>query len=738
MNSDYDFVKIEKESQDLWNQVQAFKFDSASSKKPFAMFMMPPNTSGPMHIGNSLMIALQDILARYHRVNNRNVLWVPGLDHGGYETQVTYEREQEKNGIMKTREEYNSAELFTEISQFVELHKKEITTQIKSLGASMDLSQMLYTMDDSCVEFVQEMFANMTKDGVVERSNYMMNYCPECATVLADIEIKKTATAGKEYIIKFCYPESSEYIEITTTQPEMLYSMDYILVHPHDKRFAELIGAEVVNPITGASVTVISSIRTLNWHQENTHITAFYPAFERYDYEYAVRNDIPVVNQLDWEGKFEYMYLGKTLAEARIEAVQELSSNNAIVSQNSCETEQRTCKKNHEAISLIKLAWFLNIDNEQIPLRKNAIEAFEKEDPVIYTNWRKKGVADWLKKMPNWPISRQNVWGIKLPVHYEVTDSSEFLVWFFDKTGLRQHGNLKSFLKDGYTLEEIQSGLQRVYASEECTWTLEPEIGKRYLSETDTLDTWFSSTVWGVYVYKQLVSANFEDYYPSENIILGHDLLRLFIARKVLLGVYLTGKLPFKRVHFHPLINGADGQKMSKSLGNSVTLNEYIKQYGADVTRFALVARLDSPNDFAFTNSHLDTATEFMKDLFRISQAYNLITGSNVSHEDGTRLDDQDFAVAKKFQFTSRSVAKNVEKYNFQKAQLEVENFLVDLEGLINNVVQTGSHSSAVAFLQLFKKYLILLHPFAPHITEHIFQTLSTTQDNEVLANTKL
>ena len=722
LDQEYNFKAVEKEVQDKWASSDCFSYKNAEQKKRFSMFLTPPNASGPIHVGNALMVAIQDILARYYRTNGYSTLWVPGIDHGGYETQVTFEREREAAGENFSREEWRSRDLFSAIESFVEENKSLISQQLKSLGASVDWSKLRYTMDDSSLDSVQKMFQKMVDDNLVSRQSYMMNYCSDCATVLADIELKKEKSESTLYRVSFPFSDGSNSLAVGTVNPEFLFSAKYILVHPHDVRFCDYIGAKLINPVSGEEVEILTSERKLNLHEEVPYLEPFLPSFNRFDYEYAIRHGLEAEDLLDWDGRLKVRHEGLFPDEAREREIEALNEVGAIDSTETKEVETSRCKKGHVVNNIIRDTWFLDVDGK-VSIRSMALKALEEEDPKIYPAWRKKGLVDWIGKMHNWPIARQNAWGIRLPVWYEVTDASKFLVWFFDEEGERRYGNLQEFLNEGLYFDEIVDGLQRVYAESDCQWVTEREEGKRYLPETDTFDTWFSSGAWATIVYESLEGVDFEEVYPSNTLILGHDLLRLSVARKVMLSTYLSGQLPFKRVYMHPLLLGADGQKMSKSIGNVESLESYLNKYGADVTRMGLTAYSGQTEDFSFENEKLDDYAEFVEKIRQLARVYFAFTESGLIPDNNINFKRS--RILNKINRLKIAIGKDVENHYFARAQNQAVDFVGDFQRCLDYILEKDDMTVAKEFMKAFEEYLLILHPFAPHLTEYLHQNMN-------------
>lgn len=730
----YDFKKTESDIAHLWEERADFSPKEESERRTFSMFLVPPNASGPMHIGNALMIAIQDVLARYHRARGDATVWVPGTDHGGYETQVTYERELERAGRDKSL--LSRKELVAELAQFVEGHNETIRGQIKALGASVDWSRFRFTLDEASLRATDGMFRRMVADGLIYREPYMVHYCTACATVLADIELKETEIAAPLYNVRFTAVDGTGELMLPITRPEFIYAMTHVLVHPQDVRYAHLIGATLKNPATGEPVSVVASKRKFDPQDLNRPIEPFCPSHNRYDYEYAIRNGIPARDLLDWQGAMLERYPGMKPALARVEEVRHLEAGGHIESVEEHHNDTaHWCKKGHPVDTIIRLTWFVRLDDAAVPLRQPTLDALAREKFSIHPQWRTKGLVEWIGKMHDWPIARQNAWGIRIPLWYEVKDASRFMVWFVDAHGVRRHGSLKTFLDEGIALDTIVSGIERVYADGECSWTLEPEAGKSYVPETDTFDTWFSSGAWSTIVYGEPGTQEVERFYPSDTLVIGHDLLRLSVARELVLSRYLQGNLPFRQVYFHRLIKGADGQKMSKSLGNAITLDEYLTKYGADVTRMALVSYTGLTEDFFVAPERLGQYGRMIEKLWMLGRMCDAAIGRGVAAADPRTFSTDERALHAALSDLFDLVGMNIARHRFAEAQEQASSFCARLEEYtLKAVGRDANIERAMAGVQtILADYLILLHPFMPFATEAIHQMLSP--DREVLAH---
>jgi valyl-tRNA synthetase len=733
MDEGYDFKASESQIRNLWEEGGHFAPQDGHTRRPFSMFLVPPNASGPLHVGNALMIAIQDVLARYHRAKGDPTLWIPGTDHGGYETQVTFEKELEKEG--KDKGALSRTELFKAIEQFVAKNNETIILQTKELGASVDWTRFRFTLDEDALAATDQMFRKMVADGLIYRRSYMVNYCPHCATMLADIELKEKPVTQPRYFVTFPFQDEPGHVILPTTRPEFLFSVTHVLVHPEDSRHSHLIGKTLRNPTTGAQILIVESKRKFDAKNTTEYLEPFCPSFNKYDYGYTLRNELPARNLLDWEGKLIDRFPGLAPEDARVKEVRYLTDEGFIDHADESFTDSRyLCKKGHGVEIAIRQTWFLRLDDDRVAIRKPTIEALDRSRFAVHPHWRMKGLREWIGKMPDWPIARQNAWGIRIPIWYEVSEPREFMVWFIDKQGTSLYGNLQDILDKGIPLQEVSDGLQRLYAGENCTWTMQPESGKSYLPETDTFDTWFSSGAWSTIVYGRLDSPDLKTYYPSEVIVIGHDLLRLSIAREILLSHYLTGSLPTRAVYFHRLLKGKDGQKMSKSLGNYVDLDHYLSEYGADVTRMALISYTSEREDFILSDERLNYFRAFAERLWNQGRVCEL-ANRYVSNSHNARVTDSNYqALLGELENLAKEVSRLIEKYAFAKGQERLVTFLDRLEHFVASVHARKDLDVAMAvYRDVFHTYLGLLHPFMPFMTEALYTELF--DDRNLLAN---
>lgn len=728
MEETYDHKKHEKDVMDFWDKNVSFSPKIDPSTTPQSMFLVPPNASGPMHVGNALMIALQDMLARHFRNQGKPTLWVPGTDHGGYETEITFERELEKHNIEKGS--LSKRDLYQHIASFVEKNNSLIKDQVKKLGASVDWSRFRYSMDVLFIEEVNHIFNMMLEEGLICKRHAMNYFCSTCSTILSDIELKERNITPHYFVAFTLKDNDKENLAVAIKHTEFISTISHILIHPQNKKYSHLIGKQVINPLSGESVDIVASKRKFDYEKER-FITPLFQNHVKYDYEYAVMHGIPVSNKnlIDWNGNMTEIFPGKKTVEARELALNLLKEKNKILKIEQLEINpDLLCKKGHQTQTITTLAWFLDLDKDGQSLKKAALDELSRNPINIFPSSRKKEVLKWIELMKFWPIARQNTWGIKIPVWYDVSTPSDFLVWFIDKNKKRHHGNLEALLNNGFTFEEISSGLEKIYTEKENNWVLHKNECANYLPETDVFDSWFSG-IWSALVFGKINSQEVNYFYPNHSLIIGHDLVRLCVSREIVINYYLTKKIPFRNVYFHGLIKGTDGQKMSKSLGNIVPLEYYLEKFGADVTRLTLVSYVDYDRDFMIEEERLIYFQEFTARLWRMGRIVEIANKFSTDFPN-TISDKTSGEISQLIEDISSDIEKQIENFLFAKSQEKIVNLLSEIENLADSINSKENKEEMLAiFKYIFKKYIKLLHPFAPFITEDLNTKLFPKDD---------
>lgn len=730
MEARYDHLQTEAQIYAHWQQADAFNPNARlKSKKDgkissFSIIMPPPNANDPLHIGHAMFVSLEDAMTRFHRMLGEAALWLPGTDHAGIETQFVFEKKLKKQG--KSRFDFDRQTLYNAIWNYVQENSGIAVDQIKKLGASADWSRFTFTLDKDVVEFVTDTFKKLATDELVYRDLQLVNFCVSCGTSFSDLEVNHVDQTSPLYYVRYRLVDNSkEFITLATTRPEPIWADTHLAVHPDNKKTKDLIGKKVLNPLTDAEMTIIAD--EFVDPEFGTGIVKLTPAHDFNDFAVAKKHNLPVIIAVDRRGKMTAgagKYAGLSSAKAREAVVADLDEK-GLIEKIDTKYQNRigTCYRCGRVLEPLPLPqFFIKVNDKKKSLTAAALKALDEEKTVVYGAGREKILRHWLENLQDWNISRQIVWGIRIPVWYEVKGHEDTItVSFLDKSKTFQQGVLSDMLKQ-FSMEEIEAGLQQLFADISVPYTIskeKPADKKLYLPETDTFDTWFSSAQWPVVTLKVNEANDFKNFYPTTVMETGYDILPFWVMRMMLMGLYLTGETPFKEVYLHGLVRDAKGQKMSKSKGNVINPLEIVEKYGADALRMALVIRSTPGLDKSVSEQDFKAMRNFSNKIWNASRFITM-----TEKADTTSSASEDKAFLEKLSTITQEVTENMKTrkiglaadtlYNefwhwFCDECIEKQkNGVISLE-----VLQTGHFT-----------FLKLLHPFMPFVTEAIWQEL--------------
>ncbi len=704
-----------------------------------------------MHTGNVLMIAIEDILIRWKRMQGYSALWIPGTDHAGFETQTTFERKLKKEG--KSRFDFDRSTLYNMIYEFVMENKTLIETQIKGMGASVDWSRYAFTLDQKSITLVTNTFKKMEKEGLIYRDDYVVNYSFKWGTTFSDAEISYEEKVLPLYYIKYYFANKSDgdYITVATVRPEPIFVDTHLCVHPEDKSKNYLVGKKVINPLTGKEMDIIAD--NFVDPKFGTGIVKLTPAHDKKDFEVARKHGLPVVNLINLNGTLNSNagdLEGFTIKKAR-ERVVEILTEKGFIEKIDNEYKNVTpvdYRSGDYIENLVLPNWFVKVEG----LKKPALEAVTSGQVKIYPKWRENTYIRWVENMYDWAISRQVTWGIRIPVWYNIEENPNLEISFIDKNGIYRFGNLQEILNTNagkdFSFEEIQQGLQKVIAPANSTYVVlseKPENGK-YLPDTDTFDTWFSSGQWPLVTLGYPDSADYNKFYPIDVMETGWEIVTRWVSRMMMFGIYLTGKAPFKDIYLHGMVRAVDGRKMSKSLGNVVNPDEYIEKYGVDALRMGLISGTANGKDFSFPHDKVIGYRNFTNKIWNMARFILMMNVNNDNNQDHELFNgevyadvvtDKDKEIQSKFHKLSRSVSSMLELYQFAQACDAIYQFMWnDLASDYIEDIKSRENKSVVTtmfLLPVFKDCLKLLHPFMPFVTEAIWQELPGNENKMLI-----
>ena len=742
MDKVYNHETFEKKIYALWEERGYFKPEINPNGKPYSIILPPPNANGDLHFGHAMFV-VEDILIRYHRMKGDKTLWLPGTDHAGTETQFVFEKKLQEDG--KSRFDYNRKELYQMIWDYVQENRGGIEKQLRRLGFSLDWSRSKFTLDPDIVAMVLETFKKMYKDNLVYRDYRLVNYCTKDGTSFSDLEVVNEEREGILYYIQFPIKEGG-HITIATTRPETLVGDVAVMVNPEDARYKKYVGKTVILPFVEREIPIIADEYVkMDFGTGAVKVT---PAHDFNDFAIAKKHNLSYPPIIGFDGKMQNtqgVLDGLYVKQARRAIVEKLEEAGLLEKQQPHKIILPLCYKCKTVLEPLPLEqWYIRVK----PLIENALTSVDNGYVKIFPKNFTHILKQWYSGLRDWNISRQNVWGIQIPVWYEVKEESQFMVSFVDKKKIQQKGTLQELLEK-HSWEEILAGLQTVVApiTAKVVFEEEKEKGRHYLPETDTFDTWFSSGQWPYVTLKNTHPSDFETFYPTAVMETGYDILRAWVSRMLMLGQYVAnGKhiadskklektVPFRHVILHGLVNDPYGKKMSKSKGNVVNPLQVADEYGADAVRFALVYGTALGNDQAMSYGKLDAAKKFANKLWNMGRFIEFqLKENNLDADLKIDLDpakgglsEEEKRIILKTKTLIKTISKYINDYKFNLASETLYEFIWhDLADKYIEYVKTSKdkRQSLAVLIEVYKNCLRLLHPFMPFITEAIYQQL--------------
>jgi len=666
----------------LWEQSGVF--NPRGKGEPYAIVMPPPNANGNLHVGHALSFDLEDILVRFHRMNGYDAVLIPGADHAGFETWVVYERELEKQG--KTRFDYTREQLYSQVWDFVDQKRGDMELQLRALGVGASWDNLVFTLDEKVINTVYKTFKKLWDDKLVYRGERIVNYCTVHQTSFSDIEVEHKSEKGKLYKIAYPTLDKIGEIVVATTRPETLLGDTAVAVNPNDERYKHLIGTKVLLPLTSREIPIIADDYVdIAFGTGAVKIT---PAHDPNDFEMGKRHNLEQIQVIGFDGKMTNVpsqFVGLTVTEARKKVLAALESEEARRGETDIEHAVGHCYKCGSTIEpLIKDQWFINMK----PLAERAISIIRSGEITFSPSNRGEILANYLEGLQDWNISRQIPWGIPIPAFQNVNDPDE---WLFD---------------DRVTESQIVVN------------------GTTYKRDEDTFDTWFSSGQWAFITTDALDNGPMAKFYPSAVMETGFDILDRWVARMIMLGEYITGSIPFKHVYLHGMVLDEKGQKMSKSKGNVLNPMEVIAEYGSDAMRMGIIASRSAAQSQAFSTGKVIAARNFCNKLWNVARFIETSVGETTPTPDPEPHSMADHWIISRLNEATKAISSQLKDYRFAEASETIYHALWDdIADWYVEVSKVENHSSMSAYV--LDSILRLTHPFAPFVTETIWQSLS-------------
>lgn len=686
----YDPNQYEPTIYAMWETKNAFA--PTGKGEPYSIIMPPPNANGNLHIGHALMAGLEDILTRYYRMKGREVIYLPGADHAGFETWVVYERELAKEG--QNRFDFSREQLYSQVWNFVEQQRGNMELQLRALGVSADWGELVFTLDKKVIDTAYKTFKKLWDEGLVYRGERIVNYSTKYQTSYADIEVDHKVEKGTLW--KIAYPSLDKISEVVvaTTRPETMLGDVAVAVHPDDERYKALIGTHVLLPLVEREIPIIA-----DEHVDpafGTGAVKITPAHDPNDFEMGQRHNLERIQVIDFDGRMinvpsEFAGLEVEAARAKV-----LAAIEAAELRRGEETIEHTVGYDYKSglpiQPLIKDQWFLKVR----PLAERAKAAIEKGEITFYPANKKQALINYYDNLKDWNLSRQIPWGIPIPAFQNVNDPTD---WIFD-----ERVDEKSIIVNDTT----------------------------YVREEDTFDTWFSSGQWPFITTEYLDKGELARFYPNSVMETGHDILYPWVSRMIMLGLHITDTVPFRDVYLHGLVLDEKGQKMSKSKGNVINPMEAIAEYGSDALRLGLIANRSAGQNQAFSTKRVVAGRNFCNKLWNIARFIEGKLTDGYTPQAPTPQSLIDHWMIQELNKAAATIGQQIEAYRFAEAAETMYHAIWDtVADWFIEASKTGDNPDMLAWV--LDTSLKLAHPFAPFVTETIWQSLDWHDDMLIL-----
>ena len=693
MEKAYEPQKIEKRIYDYWMDRDAFNAEVDPQKPSYCIVIPPPNVTGILHMGHALDNTIQDLLIRYKRMSGYEALWMPGTDHAGIATQNVVEKMLAQEG--KTRHDLGREAFVARVWQVKDQHHGHIVQQLKRFGSSLDWRRERFTMDEGLSRAVREAFVRLWEAGLIYRGDYMVNWCPRCATGLSDLEVEDVETAGSLWHIRYPQPDGGPGLVVATTRPETMLGDTAVAVHPDDRRYRHLIGNTVVLPLMEREIPVIAD-EYLDM-EFGTGALKVTPAHDPNDREIARRHDLPEEVVIGRDGLMTQQaggYAGMERYECRKQVVADLQERGLLEGiQEHTHVIPQCSRCNTILEPLVSTQWFVRM----APLAQAGLKAIDDGRVSFVPERWTKVYRDWLENIRDWPISRQLWWGHPIPV------------WYCDDCG------------------QMTCARQDPTRCSHCG-------GGSIRQDEDVLDTWFSSQLWP---FSTLgwpdETPQLAYFHPTSVLVTAYDIIYFWVARMIMADLQLTGQIPFHEVFIHGLVRDEKGRKISKSLGNNIDPIELIDTYGADALRFALTQLITHGQDLSLAEDRFVGARNFCNKLWNASRfvLMNLQDAPEDLRIDPGLMSLADRWILSRHHKVLALVQERLDAYDLAQAAdalyehiwSEFCDWYVELAkiDLYSEDSARKAHTQAM-LSELMSGILRVLHPFIPFVTEEIWQ----------------
>ena len=727
LSTKYDPKLTESKWQKAWETHQVFKAEATKKEKIFCMVIPPPNVTGSLHMGHAFEDCLMDVLVRYHRMSGKNTLCLPGTDHASIAVHSILDKQLKEED--KTRYEIGRENFLKRAWEWKQSSGGKIVSQLKQVGLSADWSRERFTLDEGLSKAVKTAFIKLYEAELIYRGKYLINWCPASLSAVSDLEVENREVKGNLWYFRYPLKDNSGYVDVATTRPETILGDTGVAVHPNDERYKKLIGKTLILPIVGREILIVADESVdSDFGTGSVKIT---PAHDPNDFAIGTRHNLPFINILNKDGSLNENtgeFQGQDRYEARKNIVKRLEQDGFLVKVEDHYHSVPYSDRGKVPIEpLLSTQWFVKIE----PLSKKALKFLDEDNSprFIPQRWTKV-YRDWLVKLKDWCISRQLWWGHQIPAWYVIsqtdgliTDDTPFIVAYDESEALekarKEYGN------------DIQ-----------------------LKQDPDVLDTWFSSGLWPFSTLGWPENTeDFATYYPTSTLVTGFDIIFFWVARMTMMAGYFTDQMPFKDVYIHGLVRDENGKKMSKSSNNGIDPLILIDKYGTDALRYTLIKEVAGAgqdvtlqyNRKTNESESVEASRNFANKLWNAARFVIMNLKEEIRDDIGNLnteyLDLADYWILSRFQKVTKQTINHIDSYGLGEAAKGLYDFIWSdfcdsyIE-LVKSRLSENTDSSLGAqqtLAYILDGILKLLHPFMPHITEEIWQTL-TRKNNEFIA----
>ena len=704
----FDPKNFEEKIYEKWEKSGYFKPSDDKTKEPYCIMMPPPNVTGKLHMGHALDDTLQDILIRYKRMKGFRTLWLPASDHAAISTEMKVVQKLAKEG--KSKKDLGREKFLEEAWAWTHEYGGIIQKQQRKLGCSCDWERNRFTLDEGMSDAVLEQFIRLYEKGLIYKGTRMVNWCTSCNTSISDAEVEYKEEPSHLWHIRYKITgENDKYIEVATTRPETMLGDTAVAVHPDDERYKDLVGKTCILPIMNKEIPIIAD--EFVEMEFGTGCVKITPAHDMNDYQAGLRHNLEFIEVFDEHFKMGDLvpeYKGMDLLEARKLIVEKLDEIGALVSTEEYTHNVAKCERCKNTIEpKISEQWFVNMKD----MAKRAADAVRNGETRFVPQRYEKQYFHRLDNIQDWCISRQLWWGHRIPAYY-----------------CEECGHI--------TVAKENPG-----KCEKCS-------SKNIHQDPDTFDTWFSSALWpfSTLGWPNTESEDYKDFYPTQTLVTGFDIITFWISRMMTQGIKLTGEVPFKDVLVHGIVRDNQGRKMSKTLGNGIDPLDVIDEYGTDALRFSLLSGTTMGNDIRFMPEKLDQASNFANKIWNAAKfiTMNLADDDKVRefcyevYEKNDKYDPkllriEDKWILNKFDKLVEDVSKNIDNYDLGIALDKIYGFMWNefcdwyiemVKPRIYSEKEEDKVQVSDILNHVFGSTLKLLHPFMPFVTAEIYSKL--------------